>query len=353
MMKHNKKYQELGINLLITCIALILAFIVGAILILILGENPLKAYEALFKGAVGTPIALTISLSKSVPLILTGLAVGLAFKCKVFNIGAEGQLLFGAFLATLVGIYVKVPAPLHILLVLIAGFVGGLVWSFVPAYLRYKRNVHIVISTIMFNYIGQYLVQYMVCGPFKEPGPNSATAQIQQTAMLPRILPKPYALNLGFIVAIIMVVVIYILLNKTTIGYEMRSVGLNADAAKTNGINVKKNMFLALLLSGGLAGLAGSIEVSGSIYRMVDGFSPGYGFNGIPVALLAHNNPFAVIFSACLLGFMRSGAIMMQASMGISQEIIDVIQGTVIIFICTEYLIRYYVGKIKGGKIKC
>ena len=350
MRKHSAKYQELVMNLIIACIALSLAFIIGAVVILILGENPLKAYEALFKGAVGTPIAFVISLSKSVPLILTGLAVGLAFQCKVFNIGAEGQLLFGAFLATLVGIYVKVPTIIHIPLVLLAGFFGGLIWSFVPAFLRYKRNVHIVISTIMFNYIAQYLVQYMVCGPFKEPGPNSATAQVLPTAMLPRILPKPYSLNLGFLVAILMVVVIYILLNKTTVGYEMRSVGLNSDAAKTNGIDVKRNMFLALLLSGGLAGLAGSIEISGSIYRMVDGFSPGYGFNGIPVALLAHNNPFAIIFSACLLGFMRSGAIMMQASVGISQDIIDVIQGTVIIFICMEYVIRYYIGKVKEAK---
>lgn len=349
-MKQSAKYQELVMNLCIACIALILALLVGAIVIIVLGENPLKAYEALWKGAVGTPIAFVISLSKSVPLILTGLAVGLGFKCKVFNIGAEGQLLVGAFFATITGIYVKLPMILHIPLVLIMGFLGGVLWSFIPAYLRFKRNVHIVISTIMFNYIGQYLVQYMVCGPFKEPGPNSATALIEPTAMLPKILPRPYALNLGFLIALLMVVLTYILLEKTTIGYEMRSVGLNAEAAKTNGIDVKRNMFLALLLSGGLAGLAGGVEVTGSIYRMVDGFSPGYGFNGIPVALLAHNNPFAVIFSACLLGFMRNGAIMMQASMGISQEIIGVIQGTVIIFICMEYVIRYYIKKIKGGK---
>ena len=225
---------------------------------------------------------------------------------------------------------------------------AGMFWAFIAAFLKYTRNVHVVIATIMLNYIATSLVQYFVCGPFKEPGATfNATSAIAGTAKLPQILPRPLSLNLGFIIALVMIAACWFLLNKTTTGYEMRAVGSNPDASRVGGINIKKNMFMALVISGALAGLAGGIEVSGSLYRVMEGFSPGYGFNGIPVAMMANGNPIAIFFSAFLLGAMRNGALAMQIQLGISQDIVDIIQGLVIIFLGCDYMIRYYINHVR------
>ena len=345
-----KKLQETGLSLLITLIALALALVVGALVIWAFGSNPIEAYGALWRGAFGTGIAFTVTLGKAVPVMLTGLAVAIAFRCSVFNIGAEGQLLIGAMCAALVGAYVHLPMVLHLPLTILASIVGGMIWAFFPAVLKLKGNVNVVISTIMFNYIAQYLISYLILGPFKGPGESPATATIDETAQLPDLLPKPYVLNLGFVLALVAVVAVYIILNRTTLGYEMRAVGFNPNASRTNGINVNRNMFLALLISGALAGLAGGIEVTGSLDKIVNNFSANYGFNGIPVALMAHNNPFAIIFSALLIGAMRSGSAMMQSSAGISKNMVDVIQGLIIMFLCAEHVIRYYIKRMGGKK---
>ncbi|OUN86683.1 ABC transporter permease [Gemmiger sp. An50] len=345
-----KKLQETGLSLLITLIALVMALVVGALVIWAFGSNPIEAYGALWRGAFGTGIAFTVTLGKAVPVMLTGLAVAIAFRCSVFNIGAEGQLLIGAMCAALVGAYVHLPMVLHLPLTILASMVGGMIWAFFPAVLKLKGNVNVVISTIMFNYIAQYLISYLILGPFKGPGESPATATIDKTAQLPDLLPKPYVLNLGFVLALVAVVAVYIILNRTSLGYEMRAVGFNPNASRTNGINVNRNMFLALLISGALAGLAGGIEVTGSLDKIVNNFSANYGFNGIPVALMAHNNPFAIIFSALLIGAMRSGSAMMQSSAGISKNMVDVIQGLIIVFLCAEHVIRYYIKRMGGKK---
>lgn len=345
-----KKLQETGLSLLITLIALVMALVVGALVIWAFGSNPIEAYGALWRGAFGTGIAFTVTLGKAVPVMLTGLAVAIAFRCSVFNIGAEGQMLIGAMCAALVGAYVHLPMVLHLPLTILASMVGGMIWAFFPAVLKLKGNVNVVISTIMFNYIAQYLISYLILGPFKGPGESPATATIDKTAQLPDLLPKPYVLNLGFVLALVAVVAVYIILNRTSLGYEMRAVGFNPNASRTNGINVNRNMFLALLISGALAGLAGGIEVTGSLDKIVNNFSANYGFNGIPVALMAHNNPFAIIFSALLIGAMRSGSAMMQSSAGISKNMVDVIQGLIIVFLCAEHVIRYYIKRMGGKK---
>ena len=302
------KFREVGLNFLISLIALVLAIITGGIIIWLFGNNPIEAYKALIQGAFGTPMAFTQSLTKSVPLLLTGLAVALAYKCTVFNIGAEGQLLVGAIAAGIAGTLFPMPGILNIPFVLIVSMLAGMVWAFFPALLKQKANVNVVISTIMFNYVGQYLVQYLILGPFKAEGAASATRPIQATAMLPKLLPSP------------------------------------------NGINVERNMFFALLMSGALAGLAGGIEVTGTMGKVINGFSANYGFSGIPVALMARNNPFAIILTALLMGSMRSGSLMMQSSVGVSKNMVDIIQGLVIVFLCAENVIRYYIKKGRGGK---
>jgi len=252
-------FQTIGLDFLISLIALVLAILTGGIIIWLFGNDPIASYRALIQGAFGTPMAFTQSVTKSVPLLLTGLAVALAYKCTVFNIGVEGQLLLGAIAAGIAGTLFPMPGILNIPFVLGISMLAGMVWAFFPALLKQKANVNVVISTIMFNYVGQSLVQYLILGPFKAEGAASATNPIQDTALLPKLLPSPYVLNFGVVIALAAAVAVYFLLNRTSLGYEMCAVGLNKDASYTNGINVERNMFLALLMSGALAGLAGGI----------------------------------------------------------------------------------------------
>lgn len=315
------------------------------------GYNPIEAYGALLQGAFGTVPAFTSTLTKSVPIMLTGLAVAVAFKCGVFNIGAEGQLLMGALFSGIAGIYVKfLPAVLHIPVTLLAAVLGGMLWAFIPAVLKQKCQVNVVIGTIMLNYIAEYFVQYMILNPMKADGVATATNPLQDTALLPKILSSPNVLNLGYVIAILAAFSMYYLLWHTTRGYEMRAVGINQTASRWNGINVEKNMFLALVVSGALAGLAGGIEVTGSLGKVVVGASSGYGFNGIPVALIAHNNPIIIIFSSLLLAAMRTGSMLMQTSAGVSKNMVDMVQGLIIVFLCAEYVFRYYIKKVIGKK---
>ncbi len=336
-------------NILISFLSVFFALIAGAVIILLIGFNPLEAYGALVKGSVGTLTAFTISLKKAVPLIFSGLAVAIAFRCSVFNIGVEGQLAFGALTATLAGIYLHLPPILHIPVVLFCGFAGGMLVALLPAILKQYFNVGVVISTIMCNYIIQFLIQYFVMGPLRGTTSAPSTMPIQPTSLLPSILPRPYQMNLGVVIMLLTVVAAYMLLNKTSRGYEMKAVGFNPLASQTQGINPNLNMFLALLISGGIAGLAGGVEVAGTMRKMINGFSTGYGFSGIPIALIARNNPFAIILTGFFFGMMRSGSLLMQSSVGVSPNIVNIIQGLVVAFLCTENLIRYYLNR-KGKK---
>lgn len=355
-MKLNKdKVSAILMEVGITLLSIVLAVVVGAIVMVCFGYNPVEAYAALMKGAFGTLAAFTSTLTKSVPIMLTGLAVAVAFKCGVFNIGAEGQLLMGSLFAGIAGIYITfLPSVLHIPVTLLAAILGGMFWALIPALLKQKFSVNVVIGTIMFNYIAQFFVQYMVLGPMKADGVATATEALQETALLPKLLSSPNVLNLGYIVAIAAAFAMYYLMQHTTKGYEMRAVGINPTASRWNGINVEQNMFLALVVSGALAGLAGGIEVTGTVGKVVVGASSGYGFNGIPVALIAHNNPIIIIFSSLLLAAMKTGSMLMQTSAGVSKNVVDMVQGFIIVFLCAEHVFRYYIRKIlakkQGGK---
>lgn len=352
-----EKMQNILMECGITIFAIVLAIFAGAVVMLLFGYEPLAAYSALLKGAFGTVAATTSTLTKSVPIMLTGLAVAVAFKCGVFNIGAEGQLLMGALFAGIAGIYVDfLPAVLHIPLTLAAAVLGGMIWAFIPAVMKQKFQVNVVIGTIMFNYIGEYFVQYMILNPMKAEGVATATNPLSETALLPKILTAPNVLNLGYPIAILVAFAMYYLMQHTVKGYEMRAVGINPVASRWNGIAVEKNMFAALVLSGALAGLAGGIEVTGSLGKVVVGASSGYGFTGISVALIAHNNPIVIIFSALLLAAMKTGSMMMQTSAGVSKNMVDLVQGLIIVFLCAEYVFRYVIKKYfqkQGGEKSC
>lgn len=350
----NKSFLKKNLEAIVTPIlAILFALFVGAILILFSGKSPIEAYAALLRGAFGSPIALAQLLNKATPLIFTGLAVAIAFKAKALNIGGEGQLAVGAFASTLAGVYIKgFPIFIHLPLVVLAGFLAGALWAVIPAILRAKKEVSTVITTIMMNYIAIGFTRYFLNGPFKAEGDLVASEWIAPSAKIPYILKAPYLLSGGIILAIIAVIVIYILLEKTVLGYEIKAIGLNRHTSKYSGISIYKGIFASLLISGGLAGLAGTVEIAGSYFRMYEGFSPGYGFDGIPIALLANSNPIGVVFTALLFSILRTGALTMQTSVGVSRNIVDAMQGIIILFIAAKYVFVLYRENVKTKKMK-
>jgi simple sugar transport system permease protein len=334
-----------------------LAIAVGSIIILASGYDPAAAFAALFKGAFGSPKAVGDTLLKSTPLILTGLAVAYGFRAGLFNIGAEGQLFMGGLAATALGLSLAgLPWWVMVPLMLLAAILAGASWAFVPALLKAKIGAHEVITTMMFTYIGRYLVSYLVNGPLKEPGNIPQTPALEPAGQLPRIaslfsegtLETVPFLNLGrghmgIFVALAAAVIIWLILKYTTLGYENRAVGFNRWASEAAGISVQWTTVKALCISGSLAGLAGAVEVMGVHHRLFDQFSSGFGFTGIAVALLAKNHPLGVIPAAVLFGALSAGATTMQFEAKVPQDIISIIQALVIFFVAAEEIVMWFI----------
>jgi general nucleoside transport system permease protein len=284
----------------------------------------------------------TESLVASTPYILTGLSVAIGFRAGLFNIGAEGQFFIGALCSAYVGYsIVGLPAFIHLPLALLAGAAGGALWGAIPGYLKAKFGAHEVVNTIMMNWIAFRLSDWLLTGPMKASGFRPVTPNVEHTAELPRFFADPLRFNWGFILALAMAGLVYWLLFKTTIGFELRSVGNNPDGAKYAGMSITRNIVLVMTLAGGLAGLAGSAQVLGVDRWVGQGFSAGYGFDSIALALLGKSHPFGVVLAALLFGFLRSGATRMQSMAGIPIDIISVIQGLVIIFVAAPGIIRW------------
>jgi ABC-type uncharacterized transport system permease subunit len=328
-------------------IAVLGAFLIGAIVLLATGHSPLEAYGAMLTGAFGDVYGVGQTLTQATPILFTALAFLLAFKCGLFNLGAEGQLLIGGFFAAVIGISMSwMPVFIHLPLALLAGVVGGAIWGFIPAVLKAKLGAHEVITTMMSSYVALYLTSYMVNYPLKAPGWVSQTVLISPSAELPRILPVTQ-LSASFILSIIVAGITVYFLERTTIGYEIRAIGLSPAAAQNAGINTKKGIILALVVSGAIAGLGGAGEILGVHRRFIDGFSPGYGWDGLAVALIGGLNPFGAILAAILFGALRSGGIAMNVATGVPLDIITVLQALVVLFVAAPKLIRYL--KKKGG----
>lgn len=355
-MKQDKKIaiekdKRISYNSLVSFItpiaAVILGLLTGAIFMLIIGSDPLHAYTVLWSSSFGSWQDFAETLVNTTPLIFTGLAVAFAFRTGLFNIGGDGQFLFAYMATAWIGYAIQLPAIIHIPLCLLVGIVAGGLWAGVAGYLKATLGIHEVITTIMMNYISLYLVGYIVGGPLKKPGQLPATYKIHDSAKFFKLLP-PSRLNAGFIVAILAALFVYYILWKTTIGYEIRSVGLNPEAAKYGGISVAKNMILAMFISGAMAGLAGASQVMGLEYRAYQPFGfIGYGFTGIAVALLGKNHPLGVILGAFLFGILSRGAMQMQSLAGVPKEVIEIIQAIIIIFVASEYIFRVYARKFR------
>lgn len=319
------------------------------------------AYGALFKGAIVDPAVLAAalrtgdpatwsqaiqpfaeSLVATTPYIFAGLALALGFRCGLFNIGAEGQLFVGALASVWVGYSLKgLPAVIHLPLALGAGALGGAIWAGIPGLLKAKTGAHEVITTIMMNYIAFRLSDYLITGPMKRPGFVPVTPFVQESARLLRFFSDPnIRLHAGFLLALGMAVLVWWFLFKTTLGFEIRTVGANPNAARYAGISVTRNYVFAMALSGALAGLAGTVQVLGVDYWLGQAFSSGYGFDSIALALLGKSHPLGVVLAALLFGTLRNGATRMQSTARIPVDIISIVQALVIMFIAAPAIIR-------------
>ncbi|MEG1254178.1 ABC transporter permease [Clostridium sp.] len=306
--------------------------------------------STIWTGSFGNQRNTMATLAEVTPLIFTGVANAIAFRCGLFNIGVAGQFVLGMVAAALVGTIPGLSPIVHIPLIMISGIVAGGIWGGIPGFLKAKFGTSEVINTIMMNYISIAFANYIILRTaFGVPG-KAATPIIQESAMLTRFVEGSSA-NTSLFIGIIAAILMAFILWKTTVGYEIRAVGINPHGAEYGGVNVAQRAVLAMVLSGAIAGLGGATHVAG-VKHLIQDFMvvPTYGFDGIAVALLAKKNPIACIGSAVLFGALNSSSRALQIS-GIPKEIVFLIQSVIIIFVATDYIITYFENKKKKGEI--
>jgi len=335
--------------LVVPVASFVLALLFGAVLLWAAGANPWETYKAMALGAFGTRYAVTETLVKATPLMLTGLAVSIAFRMLFWNIGAEGQLAMGGFAAAGVALFWadKIPAPLLLPVMVVIGFAAGALWGLIPAALKAFIGVNEIITTLMMNYIAILWVEHLYYGPWKDPQGYGfpGTAQFPETAWLPRLTGRVHA---GIIFALVAALLLWLLLDRTKWGYEIRVIGENPNAARYAGISLARNILLVMLLSGGLAGLAGMAEVAGIAHRLQKGLTVGYGYTAIIVAWLAKLNPWGVLLVAVLLAALLVGGDQIQISMGLPAAVALVLQGAILFFMLGgEIFVRYRVRLVR------
>ena len=334
--------------IIIPLLAVVTALVIGLLIIVATGSTfgeALAAYGALVTGSVGSLKAISETLVAATPLILAGLSVAIAFRAGLFNIGANGQMLIGGMAALAVGFSLTgIPWFLHLPLAILAGFLGGALWGFIPGFLKARTGAHEVIVTIMLNYIALRLVDFMLKTEFfqREGRNDPVSKNVEVSAELPPLLAwsdPQLRVHAGFLLAILAVIVVRWLLFKTTLGFEFRAVGANPSAARYAGMSVAKVYILVMAIAGGLAGLAGTGQVLGVLGRATPGFSAGLGFDAIAVALLGRSNPWGVFAAALLFGGLRAGGQQMQATANVGIDLVSVIQALIIIFVAAPALI--------------
>ena len=346
--------------MLIPFLAILTAVILGGIIIFSVRGNPFLAYYGLIQGSFGSTRALSETAVWATPYIFAGLAVALAFKGGLFNIGAEGQLAIGAVVAALIGyalpewLGADIPAIIHLPLAVFFGMAGGAFWAAIVGFLKAYTGGHEVINTIMMNYIALNTISFLLNGPMKDRSPNNVIARtplIADSARMPEIF-EGLRVHWGFVLALLVAFAVWWMLNKSTLGFEIRTVGLNPDAAKYAGINVKRTIILTMALSGMLAGLAGTVEVTGLNYRHELGFSIGYGFDAIAIALLGRSHPLGVVLAAILFAAMRNGATRMQFLTQMPVDLISMLQALILLFVAADAIVRYiYRIKARGERV--
>ncbi|HET7521848.1 MAG TPA: ABC transporter permease [Bacillales bacterium] len=340
-------------NALVPILAVVFGLIAGGLIMLGGGYNPFSAYAALLNGVIGGPYFIGETIRTITPLILTGLSVAFAFRTGLFNIGVEGQFLVGWLASVYVGIVVHAPAFIHLPLALLAAIIAGAVWGCVPGILKARLQVHEVIITIMMNYVALYVTNALIRNYLKAPT-GERTEQIQETASLASPFLKQITefsrVHYGIIVALLAAVVMWFILRKTTLGFQLRSVGFNPHASRYAGMNVPRNIVLSMTISGGFAGLGGAMAGLGTYqFMMVNDAFLGIGFTGIAVALLGANTAGGVILAAILFGGLTAGGTYMQAEAGVPTEVIKAVVALIIFFVGANYMIRWLLGRFKRG----
>lgn len=328
-------------KLIISLLAFFFSLAIGAVLIAIGGENPIDCYYILFSSVLKNAVNFGEAIAKAVPIAFTGLAVVVAYRCGTFNLGAEGQLLLGAtgciwFATTFTGL----PAPMLILCSMLVGMIVGALWGLIPAILKAYYGINEIITTILMNYIGLYLVSWLVNGPIQEEvARNPQTDAIETIYRLP-ILVDTTRIHLGAIFVVVVAIIVYYYLFYTANGFRMRTVGLNREAAAYSGISIHKNVVKAMLISGAIAGLGGAVEILGIQFRLIEGFGDGYGFDGVAMALIGQLHPFGVLLTSLLFGILRTGASSMQRLAGVPTAVIDIIQALIIFFVVSASTVQ-------------
>jgi general nucleoside transport system permease protein len=328
-----------AINILLPFAGVVVALLLGAIMLLFLKVNPLDAYAAIFAGAFGNTSGIIQSLVKATDLLLVGLGICIAFRASVINIGGEGQIILGAIAGTWWTLTFRTWSPwLVVPGALVMGFIAGAFWGFIPGILKARFNVNEILSTIMMNAIALQLMNLLLAGPLMDPnGVSSGTflaqsERIPDALWLPRLIPQTL-FNAGAILAVVLAVAVYFFLWRTTIGYRIRAVGLNPDASRFAGINVRFYQALSLTLAGGFAGLAGVVEVTGVQHRLLEGITGGYGFTGIVAALFGGLHPLGMIPASFLFGGLLVGGDKMQRAIQVPSALTTAILGLVVMFV--------------------
>ncbi len=321
--------------------AVLLALMVGALILFASGSDPIAAYVALMEGAISGSYAFGRTLEKSMPLVFSGLAVASAFKAGLFNIGAQGQLLFGALAAAAAGYsFHGLPAIVHVPLTMASGALAGGLYAAVKGGLKAYTGAHEVITGIMLNYVAINMTDYLASGPMRDlagGSPIARTPRILESAVIPIVGDIP----IGFAVAVVVSLGVWWGMRYTTMGFEIRTVGVSADAARYAGMKIERTIVMTMFVSGLLAGLGGAIETQSIVHRFQPGFNTGLGFDGITIALLARTHLLGVVPAAVLVGAMRAGASQMQFDAGVAPEIIDVIQAFILFFVAAHVIIRW------------
>ena len=320
-------------------LAILLALALGAVIVIAINESPLRVLETLLRGAFGNQERIAGTLLQTTPILVCGVAACISFRGGLFNIGIEGQLFMGGFAAAWVGFSFALPPFIHMLVAIAFAVVAGLAWIAIPAYFRARFNTNEVVSTILANYVAILITSYLTIEFFKRPGGQAETPPILPSAYLPEFFSFS-RLNWGLVIGLVLAVATHLFFQRTSRGYAITEMGANPKFAEYGGIDIRRQTLLVLLASGAVGGLAGGIEALGVHHRFMDGFAPGFGFDGVIAALLANGSPIGTIATALFFGALRSGSLLLEVDTTASREIITVVQALIILAVSAQITIR-------------
>jgi simple sugar transport system permease protein len=351
LMRTVKRAERSKMDILkLRIIAFVLALFAGGLFIMLIGYNPVQLYGTIISGAFRSEMAIQATIKFMIPLLISALGITLAFKMKFWNIGAEGQIIMGAIFASYFALFhSNWPHFLLLLVMFVAGFVGGGLWGLIPAYFKARFDTNETLFTLMLNYIALHVISFLRDGPWKDPG-SSGFPKIARFNANAHI-DKAFGVQFGWLIGLILVVVVFIYIRNTKQGYEINVVGVSQATAKYSGMNVKKIILRTMILSGGICGITGMIQATGSDMTLAASVAGGVGFTAIIVAWLANLNPFGILMVSFLFSVLEKGSSVMQSTYGLSTYSANVLQGIILFFILgCEFYIRYkFVFSIKGG----